>query len=158
MKKALLVYPEFSPYGFWNYKDVCELVGAKYPAAPLGMITLAALLPQEWDIKLIDMNTSELHDSDINWADLVFIGGMLPQQVDILKLIDRVHDFGKKAVVGGPDPTSQPNIYRDADYLVLGEAEDTINPFLRDLDSGVDRGIYFPKSKRPDITKSPVPR
>jgi len=90
MEKALLVYPEFSPYGFWNYKDVCRLVGAKYPAAPLGMITLAALLPQEWNIRLVDMNTSVLRDSDIDWADLVFIGGMLPQQVNTLKLINRI--------------------------------------------------------------------
>ena len=77
MEKALLVYPEFSPYGFWNYKDVCKLAGAKYPAAPLGMITLASLLPREWNIRLVDMNTSKLYDSDIAWADLVFIGGML---------------------------------------------------------------------------------
>jgi hypothetical protein len=82
MKKALLIHPEFSPLGFWNYKDVCKLVGAKYPAAPLGMITLAALLPRDWDIKLIDMNTTELYDSDIDWSDLVFIGGMLPQQIN----------------------------------------------------------------------------
>ncbi len=158
MKKALLVYPEFSPYGFWNYKDVCKLVGAKYPAAPLGMITLAALLPQEWNIRLIDLNTSELRDSDIDWADLVFIGGMLPQQVNILKLINRVHELGKKVVIGGPDPTSQPDIYSNADYLVLGEAEDTINPFLQDLDRGVGKGIYLPQANRPDITQSPVPR
>jgi radical SAM superfamily enzyme YgiQ (UPF0313 family) len=158
MEKALLVYPEFSPYGFWNYKDVCRLVGAKYPAAPLGMITLASLLPQEWEIKLIDMNTSELFDSDIAWADMVFIGGMLPQQVNILKLIDRVHGLGKKAVVGGPDPTSQPDIYRNADYLVLGETEDTINPFLQDLDGGAESGTYLPQARKPDITESPIPR
>jgi radical SAM superfamily enzyme YgiQ (UPF0313 family) len=158
MKKALLIYPEFSPYGFWNYKDVCRLVGAKYPAAPLGMITLAALLPQKWDIRLVDMNISILHDSDIEWADLVFIGGMLPQQVNVLKLINRVHGIGKKVVVGGPDPTSQPDTYRDADYLVLGEAEGTVNPFLRDLERGVGEGIYFPQSNKPDIAASPVPR
>ena len=84
MKNALLICPEFSPLGFWNYKEVCKLVGAKYPAAPLGMITLAALLPKEWNIRLIDMNVTELYDSDIDWADLVFIGGMLPQQVAFL--------------------------------------------------------------------------
>lgn len=158
MEKALLVYPEFSPYGFWNYKDVCKLVGAKYPAAPLGMITLAALLPQDWNIRLVDMNTTMLRDSDIDWADLVFIGGMLPQQVNIIQLINRVHDLGKKVVVGGPDPTSQPEIYQDADYLVLGETEDTINPFLQDLDAGAGEGVYLPQSRRPDITKSPTPR
>jgi radical SAM superfamily enzyme YgiQ (UPF0313 family) len=158
MKKALLIYPEFSPLGFWNYRDVCKLVGAKYPAAPLGMITLAALLPQEWDIRLIDMNTAELHDSDIDWSDLVFVGGMLSQQVNFLKLIDRVHAGGKKVVCGGPDPTSQPEVYRNADYLVLGEGEDTIGSFLDDLERGVKSGCYLPHEDKPDITTSPVPR
>jgi len=156
--KALLVFPEFSPYGFWNYRDVCKLVGAKYPAPPLGLITVAALLPQDWNIRLIDMNTSCLRDSDIDWSDLVFIGGMLPQQVNLLKLIDRVHTHGKKVVVGGPDPTSQPHLYRKADYLVLGEAEETIIPFLHDLESGVQSGLYSFQEKKPDMGKSPVPR
>lgn len=134
------------------------MAGAKYPAAPLGMITLAALLPQEWNMKLVDMNTAELHDSDIDWADLVFIGGMLPQQVNTLKLIERAKERGKTVVVGGPDPTSQPKIYHNADFLVLGEAEGTIGPFLEDLESGATKGVYLPGDKNPDITKSPVPR
>jgi radical SAM superfamily enzyme YgiQ (UPF0313 family) len=158
MRNALLIYPEFSPFGFWNYKDVAKLVGAKCPAAPLGMITLAALLPKEWDIKLIDMNAAELHDSDLEWADLVFIGGMLPQQINFLTLIDRVHSRGKKVVAGGPDPTSQPRIYEKADYLVLGEAEDSIIPFLEALENGVERGTFLPSRKKPDITRSPVPK
>jgi radical SAM superfamily enzyme YgiQ (UPF0313 family) len=157
-KKVLLVYPEFSSFGFWNYKEVCKIVGAKYPAAPLGLITLAALLPKTWDIKLVDMNTTELPDSDIEWSDLVFISGMLPQQVNFLRLIDRVHACGKKVVAGGPDPTSQPKVYRNADYLVLGEAEDTILPFLNDLENGVESGQYLPGETKPDITTSPVPR
>ena len=158
MRNALLIYPEFSPFGFWNYKDVAKLVGAKCPAAPLGMITLAALLPKEWDIKLIDMNAAELHDSDLDWAELVFMGGMLPQQINFLKLIDRVHSRGKKVVAGGPDPTSQPRIYEKADYLVLGEAEDSIIPFLEALENGIERGTFLPSRNKPDITRSPVPK
>lgn len=158
MINALLIYPEFSPFGFWNYRDVAKLVGAKCPEAPLGMITLAALLPEEWDIKLIDMNTAELHDSDIDRADLVFIGGMLPQQINFLTLIDRVHSRGKKVVAGGPDPTSQPKIYGKADYLVLGEAEDSIIPFLEALEKGVEKGTFLPPRDKPDIIRSPVPR
>jgi radical SAM superfamily enzyme YgiQ (UPF0313 family) len=156
--RALLVYPEFSPYGFWNYRDVCHLVGAKYPAAPLGLITVAALLPQDWDIRLVDMNTRPLDDADIDWADLVFMGGMLPQQVNFLKIIDRVHRRGKKVVAGGPDPSSQPDVYAGADYLVLGEAEDTIVPFLADYENGIPSGTYHPGPNRPDVAKSPVPR
>ena len=107
-RNILLVYPEFSPYSFWNYKEVCRLVGAKYPAAPLGLITLAALLPRSWNMKLVDMNTRPLTDSDIDGADLVFIGKMLSQQLNFLRLIDRIQGRGKKVVVGGPDPTAQP--------------------------------------------------
>jgi hypothetical protein len=84
--KALLLYPEFSARGFWNYKTVCQLMGAKYPASPLGMITMAALLPAEWKLRLLDLNTTSLDDADIDWADLVFIGGMLPQQPRFLRL------------------------------------------------------------------------
>ena len=158
MRNALLIYPEFSSFGFWNYKDVAKLAGAKCPAAPLGMITLAALLPKEWDIKLVDMNAAELYDSDIEWADLVFIGGMLPQQINFLNLIDRVHSWGKKVVAGGPDPSSQPKIYEKADYLVMGEAEDSIIPFLEALEKGVERGPFLPSRNKPDITRSPVPK
>jgi len=104
------------------------------------------------------MNTAELDDSDIDWSDLVFIGGMLSQQVNSLKLVDRAHTRGKKVVCGGPDPTSQPEIYQKADYLVLGEGEDTIIPFLDDLEKGVESGWYFPHENKPDIATSPVPR
>jgi radical SAM superfamily enzyme YgiQ (UPF0313 family) len=155
---ALLIYPEFSRHGFWNYKEVCRIQGAKYPAAPLGLITLAALLPQDWSFRLSDLNTAALQDSDIQWADLVFIGGMLPQQVSFLKLIDHVHRLGKRVVAGGPDPTSQPEIYRQADFLVLGEAECTLPRFLTDFQAGAKRGVYLPRQERPDIRSSPVPR
>jgi radical SAM superfamily enzyme YgiQ (UPF0313 family) len=155
--KALLLYPEFSALGFWNYKTVCQLTGAKYPASPLGMITMAALLPEEWELRLLDLNTATLDDADIDWADLVFIGGMLPQQPRFLRLIERVHSRGKKVVAGGPDPTSQPEVYRSADYLVLGEAECSLPPFLADIARGAQGGTYG-SAEKPDVTKTPVPR
>ncbi len=155
--KALLLYPEFSTLGFWNYKEVCHLMGAKYPASPLGLITMAALLPAEWQLRLLDLNTTPLDDADLDWADLVFIGGMLPQQSRFLRLIERVHSRGKKVVAGGPDPTSQPEVYRSADYLVLGEAECSLPLFLADLARGAASGTYSAADK-PDITKSPIPR
>ena len=155
--KALLLYPEFSDMGFWNYKPVCQLMGAKYPASPLGLITMAALLPAEWQLRLLDLNTATLEDVDIDWADLVFIGGMLPQQPGFLRLIERVHSRGKKVVAGGPDPTSQPEVYRSADYLVLGEAECSLPTFLSDLARGAAGGTYQ-SAEKPDLAKSPVPR
>ena len=157
MKKVLLVYPEFSPFSFWNYKEVCKLVGAKYSTPPLGMITVAALLPKEWELKLIDMNANPLNDKDIEWADLVFIGGMITQQSYFIDLMDRIHSFGKKIVAGGPGPSSQPHLYKSADYIVLGEAENSIHQFIEDIEKGVQKGIYKSEEK-PDMTISPVPR
>ena len=69
--KALLLYPEFSDFGFWNYKEVCHLMGAKYPASPLGLITMAALLPADWEVRLVDLNTTSLNDTEIDWADWI---------------------------------------------------------------------------------------
>ena len=158
MKKVLMLHPEFSENSFWNYKDVCKLVGARYPAAPLGLTTVAALLPKDWELKLVDLNVEKLKDSLIEWADLVFISGMLPQQANFNKLIKKVHKFGKKVVAGGPDPTSQPDMYSEADYLVLGEAESIIDDFVNDIELGDAKHIYGPCENRPDIKYTPIPR
>src|SRR5438034_10804530 len=85
---VLLVYPRFPDNSFWNYKATCEAVGARYPAAPLGLITVAALLPSDWTLRLVNRNTEQLTDADIAWADLVLTGGMPPQQVDALRRND----------------------------------------------------------------------
>jgi len=155
--RALLVHPRFPLNGFWNYQKTCQLAGAKYPAAPLGLVTVAALLPSDWEIRLVDMNARELSDEDLDWADLVLTGGMLPQQKNCLDVIRRAQSRGKLVVVGGPDPTSQPGIYEAADFLVLGEGEVTIPAFLEDLQGGARRGRYLP-DHRADMTTSPVPR
>ena len=104
--KALLIYPQFDADTFWNFKRTSEVFGAKYPASPLGLITVAALLPPAWSIRLLNRNTEELTDDDIDWADLIFTGGMLPQQSDTLDIIDLCHARGKPVAVGGPGVTS----------------------------------------------------
>ena len=113
---------------FWNFKRTAELFGAKYPAPPLGMITLAALLPRFWSLRLVNRNTEQLSDDDLNWADLVFTGGMLPQQNDTPESI--LPARGKPVVVGGPDATSSPHIYADAEFRSLGEAKSVIHDFV----------------------------
>ncbi|MBT8378147.1 MAG: B12-binding domain-containing radical SAM protein [Ignavibacteria bacterium] len=155
--RCLLIHPKFSPYSFWNFVDVSKIVGAKYLAAPLGLMTVAALLPQEWEIKLIDTNVEPLLDEHFEWADLVFTGGMLPQQIGILDIITLSHQRNKPVVVGGPDPTSQPNLYQSADYLVLGEGEITIPMLLNDLEKGCKSGEHV-SSDLADMTKAVVPR
>jgi radical SAM superfamily enzyme YgiQ (UPF0313 family) len=157
MMRCLLISPKFSEYSYWNYREVCELFGARYPAAPLGLITVAALLPQEWEIRLLDLNVEEMDTGLVDWADIVMAGGMIPQQRDLLALIDLCHARGKRIVVGGQDPTSQPAVYAGADYLVLDEGEMTIPKFLADLDAGATQGTYRSEEK-PDVSRTPAPR
>ena len=107
---VLFVYPKFSNTSFWNYVDTCELVGAKYPAPPLGLITVAAMLPPEWPVRLVDRNVAALKDADLDWADIVMFGGMITQQLDLLETADRARTHGCVTVVGGPDVSSSPEI------------------------------------------------
>jgi radical SAM superfamily enzyme YgiQ (UPF0313 family) len=155
---VLLVYPRFSAATFWNYTVACELVGARFPAAPLGLITVAALLPTNWDVRLINRNTEQLTDEDLEWADLIMTGGMLAQQVDTLRLIGRAHACGTPVVVGGPDATSSPEIYASADFRVLGEAEGIIDEFIVAWESGDRSGSFTAPKFTIDVTASPIPR
>ncbi len=156
--RVLLIYPRFVPNSFWNYREACEMVGARYPAAPLGLITVAALLPQTWEFRLVNRNTEELTDDDIAWADLVMSGGMLNQQPDCLDLIERCHAHGKPVVVGGPDVTSSPHLYAAADFQVLGEAEDVIKDFVAAWERGERSGVFRAEKFQIDVTKTPLPR
>jgi radical SAM superfamily enzyme YgiQ (UPF0313 family) len=155
--RCLLVQTKFSAFSFWNYQDVCDIVGAKYPAAPLGLLTVAGLLPQHWIFRLIDENVEPLLDEHLLWADIVCTGGMLPQQKSMLEFIDRAHDLERIVIVGGPDPTSQPDLYNKADFLVLGEGEITIPMFLKDLRNGASSGTYV-SAERANMLESVVPR
>ncbi len=155
--RCLIIYPKFSPYSFWNLADVYRIVGAKYLAPPLGLMTVAALLPKQWELKLIDTNVEPLMEEHFEWADVVCTGGMLPQQIGILDIINLSHQKQRPVIVGGPEPTSQPNLYQSADYLVLGEGEITIPMLLNDLEKGCKSGEYV-SSDFADMTKAVVPR
>ena len=155
--KCVLIHPRFSRNSALNYLDVCKIVGVKYFMPPLGLLTIAALFPQNWDFKLIDLNVEPLTDECFEWADIVCTGGILSQQPGIFNIIEKAHKYGKKVVVGGPEPTSQPELYKMADYLVLGEGENTIPAFLKDLENGCRNGIYKP-DELAEMTNSVVPR
>jgi radical SAM superfamily enzyme YgiQ (UPF0313 family) len=156
--RVLMIYPKFIPDSFWNYTEACELVGAKYPAAPLGLITVAAMLPKHWDIRLVNRNTEPLTDADLDWADLVMIGGMLNQQPDFIYLIDLVHLHGKPVCVGGPDVSSSPHLYADADFQVIGEAEHIMADFIAAWERGERKGVFTAEKFKIDVTQSPMPR
>ena len=157
INNCLIVQTKFSEHSFWNYQDVCKITGAKYPAAPLGLLTLAALLPQQWKFKLIDENVEPLTDEHLQWADIVCTGGMLPQQRSMIEFIGRAHKLNCTVVIGGPDPTSQPELYKEADFLVLGEGEITIPMFIKALRKGDKKGIFVSEEKA-NMLEAVVPR
>jgi radical SAM superfamily enzyme YgiQ (UPF0313 family) len=156
--RVLMLYPRFVADTFWSFAESCKLMGARRPAAPLGLITVAALLPASWQVRLVDCNTEELDEDDIAWADLVFTGGMLPQQADTLRLIDVCRARRKPVVVGGPDATSSPHVYAAADFRVLGEAEGVIGDFIAAWDDGAASGLFVAPKFQVDMTTTPAPR
>ncbi len=155
--KCLIVQTKFSEFSFWNYLEICKIAGAKYPAAPLGLLTVAALLPQHWEFKLVDENVEPFQAEHFEWADIVCIGGMLPQQQGMISLINKVHQYDCTVVIGGPDPSSQPHLYQSADFLVQGEGEVTIPMFIQDLEKGCKSGEYKSDDKA-DMTNAVIPR
>ncbi len=155
--RALLVFPRFAPNSFWNYQATCEAAGTRYSATPLGLLTVAALLPQRWQLRLVDCNVEELTEADLSWADLVLTGGMLPQQSHTLEIIRSAQALGKPVLVGGPDVTCSPQCYDGVDFRLLGEAEESMADFVAAWSAGESRGTFRAKDF-PDLSCSPVPR
>jgi radical SAM superfamily enzyme YgiQ (UPF0313 family) len=156
--RVLLINPEF-PSSFWSLTQSCELLGRKTLMAPLGLLTLAALLPQDWEFRLADLNTRPLVADDWNWAEMVMLSGMIVQRDGLLNLIREAKGRGKPVVVGGPFATSVPQdiLEAGADFLILGEGENTAPLFLAALSRGETHGV-FRHDVKPDMSLSPVPR
>jgi radical SAM superfamily enzyme YgiQ (UPF0313 family) len=152
---VLLIYPQF-PDTYWSFKHALKFVGKKVTSPPLGLLTVAALLPAEWNKKLIDMNASQLNREDIQWADMVMISAMIVQQDYVRSVIQRVIPFGKTIVAGGPLFTAEPEKFPEIDHLILNEAEVTLPLFLSDFLSGAAKHIYS-SQEFPDITTTPIP-
>jgi len=152
----LLVNPE-TPTTFWSFKDALKFVSKKSAEPPLGLITVAAMLPRYWSLKLIDMNVSKLNDKDLLWADYVFLTGMNVHVNSIREIIRRCNKLGTKIVGGGPLFTTQHEDFLGVDHFVLNEAEITLPLFLKDLENGTPQKIYS-TDEFPDISHSPVPK
>ena len=155
---VLMVYPRFEAETFWSFKHTAEVVGAKHTAPPLGLITVAALLPRSWSVRLVDHNTGQLTDEDLDWADLVFTGGMLPQGGDALDIVDLCRARGKPVAVGGPCITSSPDYCPAANFRILGEAEGVIDQFVEAWEAGAREGVFEAEKFTVDVTKTPIPR
>jgi radical SAM superfamily enzyme YgiQ (UPF0313 family) len=154
--KILLVNPEV-PNTFWSLKNALKFVSKKSLLPPLGLLTVAAMLPESFEKKLVDMNVTNLHDRDIIWADYVFITGMVIQKNSVDKIIERCKRLNVKIVAGGPLFTAFPEAYLHIDHLVLKEAEITLPAFLNDLEKGCPEPFYTTREK-PDLKDIPIPQ
>lgn len=156
--KVLLLYPQF-PQSFWSYDRFMEIAGLKAVIPPLGIITVAALLPSTWETRFYDRNVTCETASDWDWCDLVIISAMLVQQSDFQALIQKGVSLGKQVAVGGPYPTSVPQDALDAGahFLILDEGEMTVPQFLTAIAQGETQGI-FRSIEKPDVSQSPMPR
>ena len=153
--KILLVYPEF-PDTFWSFKHALKFIRKKAGAPPLGLLTVAAMLPSEWEKRLVDLNVADLTEKDLKWADYVFVSAMVVQRESVRAIIKRCKEANVKVVAGGPLFTMEHEQFPDVDYFVLNEAEETLAPFLYDLEQGRARRVYA-SAEFPDIHKTPVP-
>ncbi len=153
--KILFVYPEY-PITYWGFQYALKFISKKASFPPLGLITIAAMLPKHYEKKLIDMNVTKLKDKDILWADYVFISAMVVQKKSVREVIERCKSLGVKTVAGGPLFTEEYEDFADVDHLILNEGELTLPPFIKDLENGSATHIYD-TDKWADLKMTPIP-
>jgi radical SAM superfamily enzyme YgiQ (UPF0313 family) len=153
--KILLIYPEF-PDTFWSFKHALKFIHKKAGAPPLGLLTVAAMLPSDWEKRLVDLNVSRLTEEDLAWAEVVFLSAMIVQRESAREIIQRCKTADVKIVAGGPLFTMEYDQFPDVDHFVLNEAEETLEPFLRDLTEG-RAGRVYASDRFPDLYQTPVP-
>jgi radical SAM superfamily enzyme YgiQ (UPF0313 family) len=152
---ALLIYPKF-PDTFWSFKHALKFVGKRAAQPPLGLMTVAALLPHTWNKRLVDTNVELLRERDLTWADVILLSGMHIQRESLLAIVECCRALGLRTVVGGPITSSIPAAELRADHVVIGEAESLIGPLASDLEQGKARPIYQ-AAERPEMRTSPLP-
>ena len=152
---ALLVYPQF-PDTYWSFRHALSFQGKRAAQPPLGLMTVAALLPASWSKRLIDTNVERLNDSDLAWADVVLISGMHIQRDALISIVRRCRAHRVRTVVGGPITSSISAVELEANHVVIGEAEDIIFDLARDLAAGKARHVYQ-ATERPSLDHSPLP-
>ncbi len=151
----LLLYPEF-PDTFWSFKHALKFIRKNASFPPLGLLTVASMLPDDWNVRLVDLNVEELKLKQIAWADCAFISAMIVQRDSTRKLIASCREAGLRVVAGGPLFTNEPEQFADVDHLVLNEAEVTLPGFLEDLKNGCAKRVYE-SAEHPDVEDTPIP-
>jgi radical SAM superfamily enzyme YgiQ (UPF0313 family) len=157
--RTLFIYPEF-PKTFWSYEKILELVNRKVLLPPLGLVTVAALLPQTWEMKLVDRNVREVTEAEWGWAELVVISGMIVQKADMAAQIAKAKGRDLPVAVGGPFASSTPDAPEIslADFKVLDEGEITLPLFIEAIERGDRSGRFSSNGEKPDVTGTPIPR
>jgi radical SAM superfamily enzyme YgiQ (UPF0313 family) len=154
--KILLVYPKY-PETFWSFKYALKFISKKATLPPLGLLTVAAMLPADWEVRLADKNVKSIKDSDLRWADYVFLSAMSIQRASVESVIARCKSLGVKIIAGGPLFTAMPEEFSHLDHLILNEAEVTLPLFLEDLKQGKARHLYT-SPQWANLSTTPVPR
>ena len=154
--KILLVSPR-TPDTFWSFKHAVRFVSRKASMAPLGLLTVAAMLPPEWELKLVDMNAERLKDEDLRWADYVLLGAMIVQKESVREIVARCAALKKTVIAGGPLFTTGHEAFPEIQHFVLGEAEEVMPQVVEDMRNGRLQPVYR-ATNRPDITRTPAPR
>ena len=155
--KALLVYPEHLPQTYWSFSGALPYIERRAALPPLGLVTVAAMLPEHWDLRLIDMNVAPLRDSDLLWADVVLTSTMVVQAPSLAEVVARCNGLGVPVAAGGPYPSISPERLTGVDHLFIGEAEGAIATFAAELERGCAKPVYRAEGF-PDVDDSPVPR
>jgi len=156
---VLLLYPRF-PKSFWSFEKTLALLNRKAMLPPLGLMTVAAILPQEWEFKLVDRNVRQVTEPEWAWADLVILSAMIVQKEDLIEQIREAKRRHKLVAVGGPYPTALPDesTAAGADFLILDEGEVTLPLFVQAIARGDHSGIFRSEGEKPDVTHTPIPR
>lgn len=152
--KILLVNPEF-PDTYWSFRHALPFEGKRCAFPPLGLLTVASLLPPTWERRLVDLNVEQLKTSDLDWADMVFATAMLVQKESLREVVKLAKARGKRVVLGGPYVTSTIEELPDADHVFRGEAEQTLPEFVEDLARGETKR-YYQAAERPALAITPI--
>jgi radical SAM superfamily enzyme YgiQ (UPF0313 family) len=152
---VLMIYPKY-PDTYWSFKHALKFISKKAAVPPLGLITVSAMLPENWQKKLVDMNIEKLEDKDLEWADYIFLSGMYVQKDSVNEILDRCQNYPAKIIAGGPLFTQDHESYPQIDHFILNEAEITLTEFLKDWQTGSLNRIYR-TNEYANLSLTPVP-
>ncbi len=152
----LMIYPKY-PDTYWSLKHALRFISKKAAFPPLGLLTVSAMLPAEWNRKLVDMNVTPLDSEDIRWANYVFVSAMITQKDSVAKVLNECIKHQTKIIAGGPLFTQDYTSYPQVDHFILNEAELTLPLFLKDIQEGLSPKKVYSTSEYANMAETPIP-